>query len=126
MQNSEIKKLNLDFNLDDNKNEKKESVDFLLNKKQDSENSKNAAIELTKMQIQSQSKESNLIVIDPTQMINLGTLLKTKPRKIKRLQTYITEELYQAIEQFKRTTNVKKDSEVIEALLRISLGLKQI
>ena len=110
MQNKEIK--NLDFDLDNEElktNEK--TLDLLLE---------------SKKQNNQKDSSTKLIQISPDELAKTAIHLKKKNAKSKRLQTYITEELYQAIQQYKKQINSKKDSETVEALLRLALGMKQI
>ena len=110
MQNKEIK--NLDFDLDNEESKTNEKTfDLLLEgKKQNNQ----------------KDDSTKLIQISPDELAKATIHLKKKNIKSKRLQTYITEELYQAIQQYKKQINSKKDSETVEALLRLALGMKQI
>ncbi len=127
MSTKDNKKLDLDFNLDEDNHNSKTGVDFLLNNVSESKTQSDARVELAKSQIQSYSNNTDEIVtIDPTRLSSLAAHLKAKQSKDVRLQTYITSETSQAINQWKRSYGIKKDSDAIEALLRLALGLKQI
>lgn len=125
--NMGIEKPNLDFSLDGDKSIKKDKVDFLLNDKSKQASVAQAATDLVKAQLVSNNtNQTKVLTVDPDHMISISAYIKRKPKKDRRLQTYVTEEVYQAMQNWKRTVDITKDSDAIEALIRIALGLKQI
>ena len=98
MKNKELKFL--DFDLEANSNKTNE-LDLLLDKKKNQE----------KLKILNSQ-------------LDINNLIKHKQSKNKRLQTYITNDLYLLIQDWKYLKNIKKDSDAIEILIRV--GLKNV
>lgn len=120
------KKMDLNFDLDEGSKSEKSGVDFLLEDKEHKKEIKEARVELVKKQIESNDNTTNVIQIDPQKIAQVAAYLKRKQTKDRKLQTYVTEEVFQAIQSWKRSVGLKKDTDAIESLLRLALGLKQI
>ena len=119
------KKMDLNFDLDEGSKSEKSEVDFLLEDKEHEKEIKDARVDLIKKQIKSNNNLVELI-IDPQNIAQVAAFIKRKQTKDRKLQTYVTEEVFQAIQSWKRSVGLKKDTDAIESLLRLALGLKQI
>lgn len=139
------KNLNLDLNLD-GENEKTKELNLIkkASNKEESlieeekmkqlQNKINQIESLTEKQlamqklenIQSNQEATNILQIVPSEIAKVAKFFKEKKTKSHRLQVFITDETYYAIQAWKKTIGIKKDTDAVEALFRLALGLRQI
>ncbi len=100
------KKLDLDFDLDSENNKSKtEELDLLLKNKSMNNN----------------IKDKDTLEIYHRKMKEIEVSIQKKETKDKRLQTYISKDLWHLVQAFKSSNNIKTDSDAIELLLKIAL-----
>lgn len=69
----------------------------------------------------SKTAELDLLLLNKKNQMNINNLRRNRNLRNRRLQAYITNDVWLELQNWKHLNNIKKDSEAIELLIKIGL-----